>query len=449
MDIIQVVSSFLKTRFSLDNFKAHESETIDSVKRNVEFKGTNLWILIFAIMLASVGLNVNSTAVIIGAMLISPLMGPIMGLGLGAAINDFNLVKKAGQNLLIATVISIVTSAFYFYITPLDEAQSELLARVSPSIWDVLIAFFGGMAGIIASSSREKGNVIPGVAIATALMPPLCTAGYGIATGQMLYFLGAFYLYVINTVFIFISTFIVIRFLKYQKVNFVDINREKKVKRYILFLVLITVLPSTFVAFNIVKKTIFNRNANLFITNEFALPNSQVISKNYFYDTKFPKIEVLIIGESIGKETQAFITSKMPNYGLSNTELVIKQGTGGLGQNEIASLRSDLMEGLYEKNTKVIAEKEALISALRDSIKQFEREDLHVNEVFMELKTLFPKVKKFSMNTGNYFDEEGPKDSTCIVFIHFSPKATNKETDVIKQWLKIRTGFPYVLLYEL
>ena len=208
---------FLKDRFNLEEDKANENEIIDSIKKGVEFRGINLWVLIFAIFIASIGLNVNSTAVIIGAMLISPLMGPIMGIGLGIGINDFDLIKKAYKNLAIATVIGVATSAIYFLISPISDAQSELLARTTPTIWDVMIALFGGLAGIVATTRKSISNVIPGVAIATALMPPLCTAGFGLATGNLSFFFGAFYLYFINSVFISLSSFIIVRFLKFQK----------------------------------------------------------------------------------------------------------------------------------------------------------------------------------------------------------------------------------------
>jgi len=205
----QGIFFFLSERFNLHEDKEDESTIIESIRKNVDFRGANLWALIFAIFIASIGLNVNSTAVIIGAMLISPLMGPIMGIGLGIGINDFQLVKKGLKNLLIATVISIITSTLYFWITPLHEAQSELLARTSPSLWDVFVAFIGGLAGIVAGTRKEKSNVIPGVAIATALMPPLCTAGFGLAIGNLYYFFGAIYLYFINSLFICISTFLI------------------------------------------------------------------------------------------------------------------------------------------------------------------------------------------------------------------------------------------------
>ncbi|HNW52428.1 MAG TPA: TIGR00341 family protein, partial [Prolixibacteraceae bacterium] len=196
--IIVSIKLFLNDIFNLSHEQAEHLETIHSIEKGVDFKGVNVWTLVFAIFIASVGLNVNSTAVIIGAMLISPLMGPIMGLGLSIGIYDFDLLKKSLKNLVVAVFISVVTSAIYFFISPLSEAQSELLSRTTPTIYDVLIALFGGLAGIVAGSTKEKGNTIPGVAIATALMPPLCTAGFGIATGNFLYFIGAFYLFFIN-----------------------------------------------------------------------------------------------------------------------------------------------------------------------------------------------------------------------------------------------------------
>ena len=209
---------FLRDRFDLGEDSALQDEVVDNICRGVDFRGTNLWVLIFATFVASLGLNVNSTAVIIGAMLISPLMGPIMGMGLSVGINDFDLLKRSVRNFGLMVLVSILTSTLYFVVSPLSGAQSELLARTVPTTYDVLIAFFGGLAGIVAQSRRDRtSTVIPGVAIATALMPPLCTAGYGLATLQLNYFLGAFYLFFINTVFIAIATFVVVRFLKYRK----------------------------------------------------------------------------------------------------------------------------------------------------------------------------------------------------------------------------------------
>ena len=202
---------FLRDRFDLGEDSALQDEVVDNICRGVDFRGTNLWVLIFATFVASLGLNVNSTAVIIGAMLISPLMGPIMGMGLSVGINDFDLLKRSVRNFGFMVLVSILTSTLYFVVSPLSGAQSELLARTVPTTYDVLIAFFGGLAGIVAQSRRDRtSTVIPGVAIATALMPPLCTAGYGLATLQLNYFLGAFYLFFINTVFIALATVFVV-----------------------------------------------------------------------------------------------------------------------------------------------------------------------------------------------------------------------------------------------
>ena len=233
---ILAIKKFLNEYLDLRKDKYNELETIESIRKGVEFKGANLWILIFAIFMASLGLNVNSTAVIIGAMLISPLMGPIMGIGLAVGLNDFELMKRSLKSFLITTAFSVATATIYFLFTPLNEAQSELLARTSPTIYDVFIALFGGLAGVVALSTKDKGNVIPGVAIATALMPPLCTAGFGLATGNLIYFLGAFYLYFINSVFISVATFIGVRVMHFQRKEFVDKAKEKKVRQYIVLL---------------------------------------------------------------------------------------------------------------------------------------------------------------------------------------------------------------------
>ena len=241
---------FIRRLLSMKEDKAPEEETIASIKAGIDFRGANLWILIFAIFVASLGLNTNSAAVIIGAMLISPLMGPIVGMGLGVGIYDFELLKRAFRSFATATIFSVLTATFYFAITPIDEAQSELLARTSPTIYDVLIALFGGLAGIVAlcSTGQRGGNVIPGVAIATAIMPPLCTTGFGLATGNWLYAAGAFYLYLINSIFIALATFVGVNILDFKKKVFVDKQREKRVKHIIITIAVLTMLPSALYA---------------------------------------------------------------------------------------------------------------------------------------------------------------------------------------------------------
>lgn len=318
---------FIRRLLSLRNDKVPEEETIASIKASVEFRGANLWILIFAIFVASLGLNTNSAAVIIGAMLISPLMGPIMGMGLGVGINDFELLKRAFRSFATATIFSVLTATFYFAITPIDEAQSELLARTSPTIYDVLIALFGGLAGIVAlcSTGQRGGNVIPGVAIATAIMPPLCTTGFGIATGNWIYAAGAFYLYLINSIFISLATFIGVNIFDFKKKVFVDKQREKRVKHIIVTIAVLTMLPSTLLTYMLVRENFFTSKANNFVAQVVTSEQTQVIAKEVDYHTK--EIRLVTIGEEIPEKELTRMKSQMENFGLEDAKLSIVQGT--------------------------------------------------------------------------------------------------------------------------
>jgi len=255
-------------KFKIDYEKEDLQAVIVSIENGVVFRGTNLWILIFAVFVASLGLNVNSPAVIIGAMLISPLMGPIMGIGLAVGMSDIRLLRKAMYNFTIATLVALSTSTLFFLISPLNDAYSELLARTTPTIYDVLIALFGGFAGIVATFSKQKGNVIPGVAIATALMPPLCTAGYGLATLQFNFFFGAFYLFIINAVFIALATFIIARLLHFPLTHLQNARADKIAQRIVWLIVIVTLLPSLYFGYDVVQRERFTKNANQFITNE-------------------------------------------------------------------------------------------------------------------------------------------------------------------------------------
>ncbi|MEP6713901.1 MAG: TIGR00341 family protein, partial [Ferruginibacter sp.] len=264
------MTNFITELFNLHKGEEDKQKTLVNVKANVSFTGHNLWVLACAIMVASIGLNVNSTAVIIGAMLISPLMGPIVGAGFALGIYDFGLLRKSLLNLLTATIVGLVVAAVYFYLSPFKEVQSELLSRTSPNIYDVLIAFFGGLVGVIAITRVEKGNPIPGVAIATALMPPLCTAGYGLATANWKFFMGALFLYSINCVFICIATFSIVKYLKYPASKQIDIKHQRQVKYSVTAIVFLMLLPSAFFAVSLYKEQQFKQVANNFIEKEFV-----------------------------------------------------------------------------------------------------------------------------------------------------------------------------------
>ncbi|MBN7812818.1 TIGR00341 family protein [Algoriphagus sp. H41] len=428
---------YMANRFDLEEGKEDELETIEYISKNVEFKGANLWILIFAIFVASVGLNVNSTAVIIGAMLISPLMGPIMGIGMAAGINDFDLLKRSFRNLGVAVFIAILTSTIYFAVTPISSAQSELLARTEPTVWDVLIALFGGLAGIIAGSRKEKSNAIPGVAIATALMPPLCTAGYGLATGNFLYFVGAFYLFFINSVFISLSTYLIVRFMRYPKKHFLDPKRENQVRTYITVITLMTIIPSVYLAYGIVKKSLWNEQARRFVELEIQYPNTQVLNSEYHYLQPRRTIEVSLIGDKLSDQEMAKLSAKLPAFGLDETSLTFRQSGAGTDLN---LLRNDILKDLYERNEALIRDKDEKIALLESEILADANTRQLSLEIAEEAKINHPNLKKFTIGRSMVTDlEKDLVDTLLVAYAEFSPKASRTESKRLSDWIKVRT----------
>lgn len=436
-----LISEFIRDRFNLETDKADELETIEYIRRSVEFKGTNLWILIFAIFIASIGLNVNSTAVIIGAMLISPLMSPILGIGTSVAINDLDLLKKSFKNLAIATAFSVATSTLYFALSPLSEAQSELLARTNPTIWDVLIALFGGLAGIVASSRKEKSNAIPGVAIATALMPPLCTAGYGLATGNFYYFLGAFYLYFINSVFISLATFMIVRLLKYPQKEFADRSRQKQVRSWITFFVIITILPSTYLAYRTVQRSVFEQNALRFITSEMTFDNTRVIGKQITFNKENPTIEVSLFGEKISEELINNTRRKLALYNIEKAKLIVFQGYNAEANEASMSnvLRSSIVEELYNQNEALMRSKDERIMFLEKEVLHLKTASAVTTEVARELKALYPTVDGFSLDKTIFMRLDSMhQDTTYIAYMKFSRLPAKSDMKKLERWLMAR-----------
>ncbi|MDE5552844.1 MAG: DUF389 domain-containing protein, partial [Muribaculaceae bacterium] len=317
----------LREFFSLKGYIEDQQAVEDEIRQGVSFKGTTSLILIFAILVASLGLNTNSTAVIIGAMLISPLMGPIIGIGLAIGVQDFELLRRSLRNLGMAALISILASTLFFLISPVAEGHSELLARTQPTIYDVLIAFFGGGAGIIGMSSRSKGNVIPGVAIATALMPPLCTAGYGLATLQMHYFLGAGYLFVINSIFIALATFVGVKLMKFDNIPAANPQRASRVRRWVYSIALLTVLPSIYLTYTMIQENNLTIRANRFVNMEMNFPATRVLSDKLNNKGGVRTLDVTLIGKVLPTDSLvAVLTPRLQNYGLGSVRLNIIQG---------------------------------------------------------------------------------------------------------------------------
>ncbi|MGY8940179.1 MAG: DUF389 domain-containing protein, partial [Flavobacteriales bacterium] len=269
--LLNSVKKFLIELFDFRDDTDHEA-TIAAIKADIPFKGATAWILLFAVFVASIGLNANSTAVVIGAMLISPLMGPILGLGMSFALNDIDTFKKSLLNLGIMIGLSLFASFLFFYLFPLSEDNSELLGRVSPDIRDVLIAFFGGLALMVARTKKGTvASVIFGVAIATALMPPLCTAGYGLAKGNYTYFLGAMYLFIINTIFIALATFLVLKLLHFPMHKYANAAKRKRYSTIATIIGLSVMIPAIFTFINAFQNNQMNTQINSFIKNEIKI----------------------------------------------------------------------------------------------------------------------------------------------------------------------------------
>ena len=444
---------WLRWRFDLAQDMAEPETIVAGVEAGITFRGTNLWVLIFAILVASVGLNVNSTAVIIGAMLISPLMGPIVAIGFGAATMDLEFIRRGLKNLFVTAVISLLVSAVYFRLTPLSDAGSELLARTTPTTWDVLIALFGGTAGAVGLTRRDRGNVIPGVAIATALMPPLCTAGYGLATAHWAYLFGALYLFFINCVFISLATFLVTRILPLPQHTFVDEKQARRVQLGIWAVALLTAVPSVYLAASIVRETIFTHNAQQFVEDQLNLPGTFVVTRRINTDAR--TINVLLAGQHLTPQQLAKARSLLEEYRLSEAQLTVRQGLARLDSTDAQSLRSSLLEDVASRNEQTLARYGTQLDQLRLALAApnsplatgLPAADALLREVQVE----HPSVRQLGLSRLVQPAADSLRaDTTVVVSVRASAALPPTEQQRLVQWLRLRSGekHPVQLLVE-
>ncbi len=422
--------------FNLAPDKENERQTIELISSGVSFRGATLWVLMLAILIASLGLNVNSTAVIIGAMLISPLMGPIIGMGLAIGINDLGLLRRSLKNYAVATLISVLTATVFFLISPLGEAQSELLARTSPSLYDVLIAFFGGAAGILAICTRGKGNVIPGVAIATALMPPLCTAGYGLAKGQWLYFGGAFYLFFINTVFIALATYVGVRMLKFSKIEETSRAKSRRASRIISAIIVATIIPAVYLTILIVHKSVIQNNVKRFVTTELRQSGTQILSSDITGDHE---LRVVAVGKEISREMRNDARKRMSFYGLDNYRLKVIQGS----QSDsllVMSRKLDVMVTTGEASRKQVLELTARNSALQSTVDNYEKYRSLTGRVAAEVHTLFPSVSSVGIMpmTQATIGDSVVSRPVIVALVSCAQPLSQHDGARLAEWLKTR-----------
>ena len=440
--LIKMIKQLIGRVFYVGEDKAPEQETIDRIKDSVDFRGAKLWILIFAIFVASLGLNTNSTAVIIGAMLISPIMGPIMGMGLGVGINDFELFKRSLKSFVTATIFSVLTATIYFLITPLAEAQSELLARTAPTIYDVFIALCGGLAGIIAtcSISQRNGNVIPGVAIATALMPPICTTGFGIATGNWLYAAGAFYLY--------LATVIGVHIMHFSKKEFRDPKRERRVKQIIATIAVVTMVPASILTYQLVRETVFENKANSFIVQELESDTTRIVTRDIRYKDK--TINVVLFGKEVRKERLDEIRKRLEKHGLEGTKLSVVQGGSNLDSKEI--------QILLKGNAKLLSEEVQTEKLQREKAERIKKQWQPVEKVLnaaesvqKECRVLFPEVNSLHIGYGIniHLEKEAPSDTTTLISIRLKQKMNKATEKKLKEWLKQKIQADSLVIYPL
>lgn len=424
----------VRERFDLLEDSASQEEVEASVYKSVEFKGTNLWVLICATFIASLGLNVNSTAVIIGAMLISPLMGPIIGVGMSLGINDFQLLKKSLRNFMWMFAVSIITSSIFFVISPYSNAQSELLARTSPTTYDVLIAFFGGIAGMLAQTRRDRtGTVISGVAIATAIMPPLCTAGFGIANGEIRFIFGALYLFMINAVFIALASYIMVLFLKYEKKTMLDEAKSKRMNQYMMLLALIIIVPSLVMTVGIIRRTQFETNVDKYIDNVFRFNSTMVVDyeKYYHYDGKKSSIEVNLVGEPLSRNMIENATAQMVFYGLENTELVVRQADNN-DRIDFSTIQRSFEEIVNEKN-KTIEKLETRLATIQTV------DTIAVSDLAREIPLIDANVGAVAVSKHISYTTNGqPSDTTIVVSVTGKSKDVVIDNSKIRDWLRIR-----------
>ena len=431
------VSYFFK---SLVNMKDHVDVDAAAVniRGNIHFRGPNVFILACAIIIASVGLNLNSIPVIIGAMLISPVMGPILGFGLGLGTNDTALVKDSVKNFLVMVVISILSSTIFYLVSPLQlEQQTELLARTNPTLYDVLIALFGGFAGILENSRKEKGGtVIPGVAIATALMPPLCTVGYGIAHLELRFILGAFYLFLINSVFISLATFVTVKYLHFRSPAGTDAALQKRNARWIAVIMVIMIVPRVWSAYQMI------RDNNFAISAQRLVLNSKNLGKSYIYDYKIdsetrpPVLDLYLAGEKMESAARERLYLDAEEAGITRSQIIIHEDAAF--QNELMT-ESEIIRNILDGHSSQVAGLQGQVDSLQTAIEFFKAQQLPSELITREIAAQYPGVTEVTLTRGERVEAgDGSARAAVVAIVRCTGTLKDAERQRIEQWLRVR-----------
>lgn len=436
------IREFVRTTLNLVDYVDISAANVN-IRNSIPFRGPNVYILFAAIIIASVGLNVNSIPVIIGAMLIPPLMGPILGFGLGLGTNDRQLLFASLRNLFVMVGISLLASTLYFVLTPLEiDNPTELLARTRPTIYDVLIALFGGLAGVLEIARKEKGTVMSGVAIATALMPPLCTVGYGIANLSIQYTLGALFLFTINCIFIAMAAYIMAKFLKFPMVE----NETNKPGYRILSyaLVLMLVATSIFTGYNVIRENNFTKSANRFVKKNHS------IGKTYIYDSQVNVehdpylLDLRMAGESLTPETREMLLREAESFGIMRSQIVIHEDATVHFEefNE-----TQIVRDLISSNATNIQVRDDSIRSLRDQLRAYRQQQLPAEQLAAELRMQLPTITSVTLAKGAHFDEVSTMtDNQVVVLLYSQAPLSEEEQTRVQQWLTVRLNTPNVVI---
>ena len=441
-EIYKSIKLFLKDTFDISQDTNHTA-TIEDIKAGVDMKGQNAWVLIFSILVASTGLNTSSTAVVIGAMLISPLMGPILGMGLSLGINDIDFLKKSLKNFGVMVILSLLTSYLFFSIPMFQNETPELIARTFPDVRDVIIALAGGLALIIALSRRNKSlNTIAGVAIATALMPPLCTAGYGLATLKWDFFRGAFFLFSINTIFIASATFLVTRFLKFPYEAYANSKRRKIISQIISALALIILVPSVYLFYQLYKKSDFNQKADGLITKLRTEKGMLILDVHKDFEKK--QISFAVVGKSVSQTDIVDFKSQMKDLGYDECKFKVLQDAGNLETiSKINEIENSFLSNqqLLLKKSQQLLDKDKKIFELKNQLENIDKKVFPFTEIAEEIKALNDEIEMVSYS--NKISTNFIKTDTIPVFEILWKKNVNSKTitlenDKIQNWLRIK-----------
>ncbi len=422
---------------------------IQNIENSVEFRGAKMWDLVFAIVVASIGLNINSIPVIIGAMLISPLMGPIVGLGLSLGTNDYAFFKKSIANLFVATAIGVIVSAIYFYLSPISNAQSELLSRTTPNVYDIMIAFFGGLAGIAGLARLEKGNVVAGVAIATALMPPLCTVGYGLSTGQVGFFWGALYLYALNCIFICLATLAGVKYLKLPPIYHIDHVPSLLTRRIFPLIVAAIAIPAIYSAYVFVMENDFEQNASSYVENTFIRKGYAIIYQKFDFRSKPRRIELAFLSDRFSASEIKYFKKILADYNLSGVDLVVRQDEEALTKEQW----NQVIANIKDESEKIKAIEAKIAGDARN-------DDSAPERIAQEARAINGKILKIALGKlplsenlpeGESEQEEVAREiyvQTVLVYaVDGSDSFTEPEKETIESWMRSRMQDENIMVY--